>query len=187
MSRVDDLISDYERFVRLPWPNNPSTEQRVWMALYTPDQERRLRLRLQDFEIASKASGYEWDLIDISNKFETWMAAHEYRDAYFAKPQLMQPELVGFFEELVENVRSQIIEKTTDRTIIGLLGTSNLYGLGDHVKVSALIDRVQDSIDGRLLVLFPGEAQGNVYRLLGARDGWNYLAINVSEMKGARQ
>ena len=72
------------------------------MAVYAPEEERRLRLHLPEFETASKKAGYDWALIDISDEFETWMAAHEYRDAYFANPKLMQPELVGFFEQLVD-------------------------------------------------------------------------------------
>jgi len=35
-------------------------------------------------------------------------------------------------------------------------------------------------IAGRLLVFFPGEHEGNSYRLLDARDGWNYLAIPIT-------
>ena len=100
MSRVDDLIANYERFVQLPWPSNLAPAQRVWMAVYTPEEERRLRLHLPEFATASKKAGYEWELIDISEEFECWMASHEYRDAYFANPMLMQPDLVGFFEQL---------------------------------------------------------------------------------------
>ena len=96
----------------------------------------------------------------------------------------MQPELLGFFDQLVNGVREQVDEKTTERTIVGLLGAASLYGLGDHVKVSALIERVQESVQGRLLVFFPGEVEGNSYRLLGARDGWNYLATRITAQKG---
>lgn len=184
MSRIDDLISNYERFVQLPWPRSVAPAQRVWMAVYAPEEERRLRLHLPEFETASKRADYEWDKIDITDEFERWMASHEYRDAYFANPRLMQPELLGFFDQLVERVRQQVIEKTTDRTIIGLLGAASLYGLGDHVKVSALIERVQGFVHGRLLVFFPGEVEGNNYRLLGARDGWNYLATPITAKKG---
>jgi hypothetical protein len=52
------------------------------------------------------------------------------------------------------------------------------------VKVSALIERVQDLVQGRMLVFFPGEVDGNSYRLLGARDGWNYLATPITAEKG---
>jgi len=34
-------------------------------------------------------------------------------------------------------------------------------------------------VEGRLLVFFPGEyhPENHTYRLLDARDGWNYLAV----------
>ena len=184
MSHVRDLIKNYERFVQLPWPSNLAPAQRVWMAVYRPEEERRLRLHIKDFEIVSRTAGHEWDLIDISNEFERWMGSHEYRDAYFRNPELMQPELLGFFDQLVDGVREQVEEKTTERTVLGLLGAASLFGLGDHVKVSALIERVQELIQGRLLVFFPGEVEGNSYRLLGARDGWNYLATRITAQKG---
>lgn len=185
MSRVDDLITNYERFVQLPWPSNVAPAQRVWMAVYTPEEERRLSLHLPDFATASKKAGYKWELVDISDRFEEWMASHEYRDSYFANPKLMQPELVGFFDQLVSRVRDEIAAKTSDRTIVGLVGAASLFGLGDHVRVSALIERVQDIVEGRLLVFFPGEVEGNNYRLLGAKDGWNYLATLITAEKGA--
>ena len=64
------------------------------------------------------------------------------------------------------------------------LGAGTLFGLGDAVKVSALLNAVNDAVAGRLLVFFPGEHEGNSYRLLDARDGWNYLAIPITP-KGA--
>jgi len=184
MSRVDDLIHNYARFVQLPWPRNLAPAQRVWIAVYPPEDERRLRLHIPEFETASKRAGYSWNLINIDNEFEVWMASHEYRDAYFANPKLMQPELLGFFDQLLDHVREQVAAKNDDKTISALVGAASLYGLGDYVKVSALIERVQDLVQGRLLVFFPGEVEGNSYRLLGARDGWNYLAIPITATKG---
>lgn len=184
MSRVDELIENYERFVKLPWTRGLAPAQRVWMAVYSPEEERRLRLHLPEFENASNRNGYQWRLIDISRQFEEWMASHEYREAYFRNPQLMQPELEGFFEQLVSNVRQQIAASTAEKTITGLVGTASLFGLGDHVRVSALIERVQETVEGRLLVFFPGEIEGNNYRLLGAKDGWNYLATSITAKKG---
>jgi hypothetical protein len=184
VSRLDDLIASYERFVQLPWPSNLAPAQRVWMAVYAPEEERRLLLHLPEFATASTKAGYEWELVDISEEFERWMASHEYRDAYFANPTLMQPELVGFFEQLVADIREEIAVKSSLHTIIGMVGAASLFGLGDHVKVSALIERVQDQILGRLLVFFPGDVDGNSYRLLGARDGWNYLATLITAEKG---
>lgn len=187
MSRVEDLIDNYERFVQLPWPASLAPAQRVWMAVYEPDEERRLLLHLPEFEAATKRADYAWATIDIGNRFERWMADHEYRDAYFANPKLMQPELLGFFEQLVADVRQAVADKSAERTILGLVGTASLFGLGDHVKVSALIERVQGLVLGRLLVFFPGEVDGNTYRLLGARDGWNYLATVITAERGGSQ
>ena len=61
-----------------------------------------------------------------------------------------------------------------------LLGAGSLFGLGSNVKVSALLAEVNTAIKGRLLVFFPGEHEGNSYRLLDARDGWNYLATPIT-------
>ncbi len=158
VSRVDDLIANYQRFAQLPWPSGLAPAQRVWMAVYPPEDERRLRLHLPEFETASKAAGHEWVEIDITNAFEEWMAVHEYRDAYFANPKLIQPELAGFLDDLVARVRQQLAESSTPNTVVGLVGAGSLFGLGDHVKVSALIDRIEDLIRGRLLVFFPARS-----------------------------
>lgn len=184
MSRVDDLIANYERFAKLPWVENLAPSQRVWMAMYQPDEERRVRLRLPEFEIATQRAGHGWETIDITTAFEEWMAHHEYRDAYFASPRLIQPELRGFFEQLVERVKEDLQEKTTLSTVVGLVGVGSLFGLGQHVKVSALIERVEGLIEGRLLVFFPGAVEGHNYRLMGAQDGWNYHAAVISSEKG---
>jgi hypothetical protein len=184
VSRIDDLVANYQRFARLPWPSRLAPAQRVWMAVYPPEDERRLRLHLPEFETASNAAGHEWALINTTNAFEEWMAAHEYRDAYFANPKLIQPELAGFFDTLVAKVREELTKFSTPNTIVGLVGAGSLFGLGDRVKVSALVDRVEDLIAGRLLVFFPGEVDRNNYRLLNGRDGWNYHAVPITADRG---
>jgi hypothetical protein len=184
VSRIDDLIANYERFARLPWAPGLAPAQRVWMAVYAPEDERRLRLHLPAFGTASNAAGHEWAQIDITNAFEQWIAAHEYRDAYFANPKLIQPELAGFFNTLVANARHQLAQFSTPNTIVGLIGAGSLFGLGNRVKVSALVDRIEDLIAGRFLVFFPGEVDQNNYRLLNGRDGWNYHAVRITADKG---
>ena len=184
MSRVDDLISNYERFAKLPWPGGLAPAQRVWMAVYAPEDERRLRLQLQEFETASNAAGHACALIDITNLFEEWMAAHEYRDAYFDNPKLIQPELACFLDSLVSQVRPQMLKLSGSNTIVGLLGAGSLFGLGDRVKLSALVDRIEDLVAGRLLVFFPGTVEQNNYRLLNGRDGWNYHAVPITADRG---
>ena len=56
----------------------------------------------------------------------------------------------------------QVEAKTRTDTVIGLVGAASLFGLGDHVRVSALIERVQDArARAGCLVFFPGEVEGN--------------------------
>jgi hypothetical protein len=60
--------------------------------------------------------------------------------------------------------------------IFALTGIASLFGL---TRVSSLIDKVVSNVPGRLLVTFPGVYERGVYRLLDARDGWNYLAVPI--------
>ncbi len=53
MSYVDDLVAAYRKFVALPWQQNLAPPQRVWMAVYPPEHERRLRLYLPAFKTAT--------------------------------------------------------------------------------------------------------------------------------------
>jgi len=186
MSYVDELLDAYRRFVALPWQENLAPPQRVWMAVYPPEQERRLRLHMQEFKTATQESGHGWALVDITNSFEHWMAAHEYRDAYFEDPELLETAMPAFFDHLVAAVREQLSQHSNPNAVMAVLGAGTLFGLGDAVKVSALLNAVNELIAGRLLVFFPGEHEGNSYRLLDARDGWNYLAIPITASGSTR-
>jgi hypothetical protein len=186
VSYVDELLAAYRRFVSLPWQQDLAGPQRVWMAMYPPEYERRVRLHLPAFEEATIEHGHPWALVDITTSFETWMAAHEYRDAYFEDPDLLETALPGFFEHLVQDVRSQLATHAAPGGVVALLGAGTLFGLGHAVKLSALLNAVNDVIAGRLLVFFPGEYEGSNYRLLDARDGWNYLAIPIMPNRSGR-
>ncbi|MEO3810722.1 hypothetical protein ABGB17_17110 [Sphaerisporangium sp. B11E5] len=186
MSYIDGLVAVYGRFVSLPWQKNLAAQQRVWMAVYPPEYERRLRLHLPSFKAATNKSGHPWASIDITTAFENWMASHEYRDAYFEDPELIAPALPAFFKHLTDDLRSQLAKHADPNGVVGLLGAGSLFGLGAAVKVSALLNEVSDCISGRLLVFFPGGHEGNIYRLLDARDGWNYLAIPLTPNGNSR-
>ena len=68
-------------------------------------------------------------------------------------------------------------KRRATRPVVALLGIASLYGF---LSVSELIRAVESSIRGRLLVFFPGTKNDNNYRLLDARDGWNYLAQPIT-------
>lgn len=150
------------------------------MAVYPPEHERRLRLHVPDFEVATKEADHSWALIDITTSFERWMADHEYRDEYFESPDLLATALPAFFDHLLAETREQLDKHADPTGVVAVLGTGTLFGLGAAVKVSALLNAVNGAIAGRLLVFFPGEHDGNNYRLLDARDGWNYLATPIT-------
>ena len=56
--------------------------------------------------------------------------------------------------------------------MFALTGMMDLY---DFLHVSELIEGLERTFTGHLLVFFPGEKEGNTYRFLDARTGWNYL------------
>lgn len=183
-SGIDGLLKAYERHVGLPWDPGLSGAEKVWLAVYSPSaqNERRLRYVIEAFAIATKEAGHKWKLVDLTNAFETWLGAHEYRDSYFAVPEVLEPALQEFAEELCARVQSELTSDDVDSdTVVALLGGGALFGV---YRLSRLIENVNLSIRGRLLVFFPGEKQGNNYRLLDARDGWNYLAVPIVAAEG---
>ena len=186
MSYVDELLDAYRKFVAHPWPETLAPPQRAWMVVYPPEHERRLRLHLPAFKAASNEHQHPWALIDITTSFETWMADHRYRDAYFEDPDLLETALPAFFDHLVADVRHQLSSQSSADGVVALLGAGTLFGLGDSLKVSALISAVNDSIAGRLVVFFPGEVENNNFRLLDARDGWNYTAVVIKPNGSSR-
>ena len=78
----------------------------------------------------------------------------------------------------VEWVRQACNHEDVNATsVVTVTGLATLF---DFIRVSSLINRVEDSVRGRLLVLFPGEYAGNVYRFMDARDGFNYMAVPIT-------
>lgn len=179
MSQVNKLIDNYRHFVELPWQKNLAGIQRVWLAVYSPSEERRLRARLKEFEIATEQAKHKWHLFDITHLPAQWLAAHDYREGYFSAP-----EAIGAIEEeLKEYVVSRLktaclsAEVDTD-TVVAVLGAGSLFGF---TYVSSIISQLESSIRGRLLVFFPGEYERNyLYRFMDARDGFNYMAVPIT-------
>lgn len=182
MSYIDDLLKAYSRFAQIPWDQTVAGPQRVWMVVYPPEQERRLRMRIREFEIATHEAGHGWQLIDLTDSFGHWLGTHEYREAYFESPGDLSLALDDFAEHLANEVSAGLrTDGADDTTVVALMGLASLFGVA---RVSRLIEAVNSDIRGRLLAFFPGELEGTNYRLLGARDGWNYLAIPITASEG---
>ena len=178
MSKVDRLISNYEDFARLPWQDHLSGVEKVWFAIYEPSDERRLRRRVGEFENATGRAGHGWAFCELTDAFAEWMSSQEYRDAYFESPDKLQLALSDFREWVAQKVIHALeSDKVDDNTIVAVCGAASLFGF---MRVSQLLDDVSLHVRGRLLVFFPGAYEGNTFRLLDARDGWNYHAVPIT-------
>ena len=177
MSAIDRLAANYDRQMRLPWSANVSGKQRVWFAVYPPAEERRLRARLPQFEALTLEARHGWTPVDLTRLLPEWLAAHKYREAIFQKPQHFRAgtELEVRAAALVQEACSR--EQADADSVVAVTGLASLF---DFMRVSSLIDRVEDSVRGRLLIFFPGEYQRNIYRFMDARDGFNYMAVPIT-------
>lgn len=68
-----------------------------------------------------------------------------------------------------------------DRTVVAVSGVGSLFGF---LKISEVLPLVECRIPGRLLLFFPGVYENHNYRLLDARDGWNYHAVPITCQEG---
>ena len=178
MNDIELLAQAYERFCKLPWDKSLAGPQKVWFAIYEPTQERRLRLHVPDFEMATIRAKHTWRLLDITDSFAHWMAGHEYHEAYFEQPDDMGLALDDYAQYVANEVKGALeAPGIDDNTVVAILGVGSLFGLA---RSSTLFEAVAPFIRGRLLAFFPGQREGSNYRLLDARDGWNYLAVPIT-------
>jgi hypothetical protein len=103
------------------------------------------------------------------------MAQHEYREGHFEDPEEIDFVMEDFLDYLAERVR-ETLQDADENTVVALSGIGTLFGF---VFVSDLIEAIEQHIQGRLAVFFPGRHERNTYRLLDARDGWDYLALPI--------
>lgn len=179
-SKLAKLVAAYRRHMEVPWQAGLAAIQRVIFAVYDKSDELRLRANVEEFALATQEAGKQWLLIDVTNAFPEWMAAQEYRDSYFECPEdlagYQSGELTEFVADLIRRLRERIVDEAGPDTVVALLGVGTLFGLA---RVSTVVEGIKEVVPGRLLVFFPGEHQPehHTYRLLDARDGWNYLAV----------
>ena len=177
MSAIDRLLSNYSRQVRLPWSASMSGKQRVWFAVYPPAEERRVRARRPQFEALTLEANHGWITVDLTRLLPEWIATHEYREAIFEQPEhfSVNSELEVLAAERVRRACSR--DEADAGSVVAVTGLASLF---DFMRVSSLIECVEDSVRGRLLIFFPGEYAGNVYRFMDARDGFNYMAVPIT-------
>ncbi|RAA12355.1 BREX protein BrxB domain-containing protein [Ralstonia pseudosolanacearum] len=179
-SKVAKLVLSYRQHLTVPWQAGLAAIQRVIFAVYDKADELRLRANIEEFALATQQAGKRWLLLDVTNAFPEWMAGQEYRDAYFECPEdlagYQAGELTEFVADLTGQLKQRISTESGPETVVALVGVGALFGLA---RVSSIVEGIKEAAKGRLLVFFPGEyhPENHTYRLLDARDGWNYLAV----------
>lgn len=182
-NKIERLAKRYEEFCKLPWEQSIAGPQKIWFAIYDKADERRLRTRISEFEVLTKRANHGWHSLDLTDAFGQWMAAQEYRESFFEEPDDLELLLPEFEQNVADQIMAALNHPDVDdNTVVAIQGIASLYGF---TKVSSVLNKVALSIPGRLLVFFPGEYTDNNYRLLDARDGWNYLAIPIMAHDGA--
>jgi len=184
MTRIELLCKNYQRICGLPWDRSVAGPQRVWQAVYDKEDERKLRLRLDQFENATRQTQHGWHCLDLTDAFANWLCSPE--NASFAQGYFESPELLDdgsdFKNSVVANINGTLdLLDHGENTVLALYGVASLFGF---LKISEILPLVEGHIRGRLLVFFPGVYDQNNYRLLDARDGWNYHAVPITASEG---
>jgi hypothetical protein len=184
MNRIDQLVANYRSHIQMPLRPDLAASQRVWFAVYPAAEERRLVNRIDEFEMLTKEAGHPWVRVDLAGRFASWLASvdeHE-REEWFKNPGDIELYAKTEWKELLTEFFNQAVAEAAEpeRTVFALTGLIDLY---DFLHVSELVEALETSFAGYLLVFFPGEKEGNTYRFLDVRTGWNYLAVPILSEK----
>ena len=182
MARIEDLAELYGQHIAIPWQRTVAGAQRVIMVAYDKELERVLRARKGEFDNRTRDAGHDWHEVDLTTSFATWLAADEYREAFFDDPTALTPKIheeSGEFTYFVADRLRAVLTRVdvTENSVVAVFGVASLFGFA---RVSQLLKLVEGDVHGRLVVFFPGQYEQNNYRLLDARDGWNYMAVPIS-------
>jgi hypothetical protein len=178
-TKIDQLLNAFEAVVNEPWSSVLSGQERIWFLVYDPADQRKVDLRVGDFENAALKANKRWISISMKNCFPHWMSQHDYKDEYFNDPELLLDQLEAEFKQYAINFLISEFERlgTNENTLIAVREISSLFGF---TRISEILSGCSNAFKGRLLLFFPGEFERNQYRLLDARDGWNYLARPIT-------
>ena len=181
MNRVKQLIHAYSKFIVIPWRDDAAAAQRVIFCVYNEQEELRLRAGIEEFELATRDAGHEWELFDLTDSFARWLTQQKYAKSYFQKPHLLVTLLPKYKEFIAEEFEKFLSRCSADKNyVVAIQGVGTLFGF---LKVKDVVDELAPLVSGRLLVFFPGSFEDNNYRLLDGYDGWNYLAIPLTADK----
>lgn len=178
MGKIEDLLDNYREHIGLPWLKEKSAQQRVIFCVYPQYVERRLVANVDEFELATKESGHDWEFFDMSDFFPAWLADNKYKKKYFQDPTKFENITTKFPGFIKDELEQQFLErKVGANSVVAVAGIGTLFGF---VKVKEVIELIAPLVPGRLVVFFPGSYDNNNYRLLDGYDGWGYLAVPIT-------
>lgn len=179
MSKIDELATIFREHVAVGWPSGSSGAQRVIMVVYDPADERALRKQIGLFEQAAREHGYSWRAVDLTRNFGQWLASHRYRESYFEEPGVLHDGAdERFAQHLAGELEAMLARPEHDeRELVALVGSASLFGI---TSLADVLSRIERQIRGRLVVFFPGRYREGRYRLLDARESWDYHAVAIS-------
>lgn len=181
MSKIKRLLQSYSSFIAVPWRDDVAAPQRVIFCVYDKNDERALRTKIDEFELATREAGHGWALFDLTDTFANWLAPQRYAENYFRQPDRLSTLLPQYQTFIAQNFAAFIEENAIGAdTVVALAGVGTLYGF---LKVRDVVDVLAPMVKGRLLLFFPGSYENNNYRLLDASVGWNYLAVPITADK----
>src|SRR3954447_2961808 len=154
MSRIDLLRKNYQRICGLPWDRNVAGAQRVWLAVYDKEDERKLRLRMDLFAEATHAAGHHWYRCDLTDTFADWLSSPpyaSYAESYFESPELLDDGPLAEFKAHVARKIIAALESVphAEDTVVAVSGVASLFGF---LRISEVLPLVEAHIRGRLLV-----------------------------------
>lgn len=180
MSKIERLIQSYSKYISVPW-RDVAVAQRVIFCVYDQKSERLLRAKIDEFEIATRQARHEWAIYDLTNTFAIWLASQKYAKSYFQSPHLLPTLLPNYLLFIADGFQAFLQKNNIGSDfVVAIKGVGSLFGL---LKVKEVVDKFAPMVSGRLLIFFPGSYENNNYRLLDGYDGWNYLAVAITEDK----
>src|ERR1039458_10558770 len=97
MNRIQQLAKICGQHIATEWQRTIADSQRVIMIVYHKELERDILAHKDEFNIATRQANHDWFEVDVAPAFAEWMAASEYRDAYFESPADLQLKLESEF------------------------------------------------------------------------------------------
>ncbi|GMO43352.1 MAG: DUF1788 domain-containing protein [Treponemataceae bacterium] len=176
MNKITSLKRAYERLIQTPWQKNISPEQRVIFCVYNENDERALRIQIDEFKYAAESAAHPWLMFDLTDTFAQWLCREKYVEEIFMDTDELkvQPFYLAY---LKENFSRFVADNNAgEEHVIAVSGVASLFSL---LKVKQVVLEFAPLVKGRLVVFFPGSYSGNNYRLLDSYDGWGYLAIPI--------